>query len=86
MLTKSIGKQMNEWISWAIVMWDGSNDELKEQILAVPGVIEGKNLPLYSGTLEDFAKYWKRQFIVSYDGFWIAVTHLDNLEQGRRER
>lgn len=61
---------MSEWTSWAIVVkWPHT----KEEILEIPGVIDGRDLPIFGGTLGEFQKRFSKPFTVHTEGFYIQV-------------
>jgi hypothetical protein len=61
---------MNEWTSWAIVVrWPHT----KEEILAIPGVLDGDDIPLFTGTLGEFSDRFDHPFEVVKVGRYIRV-------------
>lgn len=65
---------MSVWTSWAIV-GSKTTPELHEEILAIPGVIEGRDrdLPILDGSLDEFSNEYRKPFIVYYNGRYIKV-------------
>lgn len=61
---------MREWASWGIVVLFPIT---KEEILEIPGMVEGRDLPIYQGTLGSFALEYKRPFKVYNSGKYIEV-------------
>ncbi len=62
----------NNWKSWAIV-GSKTTPGLHEEILAIPGMVDGRDLPIFYGSLGDFQRVFKKQFLVSSTGLYIKV-------------
>ena len=60
---------MSAWTSWAVV----GTPELKDKILAVPGVVQGDDVALFTGTLDEFSRCWEDPFVVHKFGRYIQV-------------
>ena len=61
---------MNEWTSWAIVI---DKPHTTEEILKIEGVVEGRDLPIFTGTLGEWCERFKRPFTVHSNGRYIQV-------------
>ncbi len=63
---------MSNWKSWSIVgvKYD---PKLREEILAIPGMVDGRDLPIFHGSLGDFQRHYKDPFEVYSKGYYIKV-------------
>ena len=61
---------MTEWTSWAVVIRQPAT---KEEVLAVEGMIDGRDVPLFTGTVGEFAERWRRPFVVHHSGRYFEV-------------
>lgn len=61
---------MTEWTSWAIVI---DKPVTKEEVLAIDGVIDGRDIPLFTGTLDEWCERYRHPFTVHRSGRYIQV-------------
>lgn len=61
------------WKSWAIV---ARNDAALNKALTVEGVIDGSKggVPIFHGTLDEWANRWNDWYVAHDDGRWIEIT------------
>ena len=61
--------------SWAICGPSMQLNSVKERVLAMENAVEGRGngVPIYIGTLEEFAKEWKGKFTVHPIGAYITI-------------
>ena len=62
-----------EWTSWGIVLNMPDDLGMLEEVLAVEGVIQGRDLPLFTGTLGEWCERYRHPFVVHRDGRYIQV-------------
>lgn len=63
---------MSVWTSWAIV-GSKTTPELHEEVLDIPGMIDGRDLPIFNGSLDEFSNEFHKPFIVYREGRYIKV-------------
>lgn len=63
---------MSVWTSWAIV-GSKTTPELHDYIMAIVGMTEGQDLPIFDGSLDEFSNEFRNPFTVYYDGRYIKV-------------
>lgn len=60
---------MTAWTSWAVVC----PAEIVDKVLAVEGVVQGDDVKLFTGTLDEFSQRWGDPFVVYKFGRYIQV-------------
>ena len=62
------------WTSWGIT-GSNTNPQMYDNVMSVPGMVHDakRGIPIYHGTLDEFAKYFPTPFEVHVDGRFIKV-------------
>jgi hypothetical protein len=68
------------WTSWGIV---GSNEsaQMYDDVMSVPGMNHDakRGIPIFHGTLDEFAKHFAAPFEVHNDGRFIKVSDTEDV-------
>lgn len=59
--------------SWAITGPSLELDSVREEVLDMEHTVDGRDVPIYIGTLEEFADEWGKPFKVSPQGAFITI-------------
>ncbi len=58
--------------TWAIA-GSKTTPELYEEIMAIPGIVASRGMPIFNGSLDEFQQHYAKPFIVYTDGYYIKV-------------